>query len=368
MSEVDKQTAMVPVGFEGGSSLVAEASEVGSLSAIAREEAEIKAAIVVAKRFARNELDAYSKLIKSCQRPSFAESARYCFPRGKAMVEGPSVDMAREGARVWGNIRYGMRIVAETTDSVHIKGYALDLEANNYVEAEDKFSKLIQRKDKFGVPQWIQPDERDLRELINRRGAICVRNAILQILPPDIIDDAMKEVKQTIQKAAQGAISQSPDEAVRRMSLAFQAIQVSNDMLERYIGHDLKLINAEELATLRGIYKSIIDGNSRREEHFELAKPVMESNGKSKTETLVNKLTGEITQPPPPVSDLITPEQVKELLAIAKKHKIGREDLKAIVKNEYNVEIEGIEGLSFDCALALIDRFKQLQDEKKERG
>ncbi len=82
---------------------------------------------------------------------------------------------------------------------------------------------------------------------------------------------------------------------------------------------------------------------------------------KSKTETLVDKLTGEITQPPPPVSDLITPEQVKELLAIAKKHKIGREDLKAIVKNEYNVEIEGIEGLSFDCALALIDRFKQLQ-------
>lgn len=260
-------------GFQGSAGGVgALARHAGTASAVAREEAEIKAAIVLARGNPRDELASYNRLIRSCQRPSFAEGAMYRFPRGDTVITGPSVDMAREAARVWGNIRFGLRVVTEDADTVHIKGYAYDLESNNYVEAEDKFAKLVQRKS-----GWVKPDERNLRELINRRGAICVRNAILQLMPPDIIDDAVKEVGKTIRKAAAGELSENRDQAVRRLVMAFSQYQVTTEMLASHLGHAIDLINEDEMANLRTIFVSMRDGNSRREDHFEIPGAAKES-------------------------------------------------------------------------------------------
>lgn len=258
------------VGFEGSTALAPIKPEaVGALSAVARDEGELKAAIVVAKRFPRQELDCYNKLLNSCQRPRFAEASTYCFPRGGKAIEGPSVDLAREAARCWGNIRYGLRIVAEDEESIHIMGVAFDLESNNAVSAEDKFKKLIYRKD----GGWIKPDERDLRELVNRRGAILVRNALLQLLPPDVIDDAVEKAKETVRKAAAGELKQDRQKTIRSLVAGFEQVGVSSQMIAAHLGHDLEIVTDAEIATLRGIWKSIHDGNSRREEHFELQKP-----------------------------------------------------------------------------------------------
>ncbi len=259
----------------------AMAHQAGTVAAVAREEAEIKAAIVLARGNPRDEARAYTRIIQSCQRPTFAEGACYSFPRGGARVEGPSIDMARELARCWTNVRYGLRIVTEDAASVHIKGYAYDLEANNYVEAEDKFSKLIQRKNRDGGTSWVQPDERDLRELVNRRGAICVRNAILQLIPPDIIEDAVLKVGETMRKAAAGDLEQDRPAAIRRMVLAFANIQVTTEMLAGKIGNSVDNITDEQLAELRKIYASMRDGNSKREDHFEVSKPAAASAEKS---------------------------------------------------------------------------------------
>src|SRR5215510_3409806 len=88
--------------------------ELAPVSSAAAVEAEIQAAITVALRFQRNEDAAFAKLMRACQRTSFAEDASYAFPRGKVqdketgqwkenIVSGPSVHLAREAARVWGN-------------------------------------------------------------------------------------------------------------------------------------------------------------------------------------------------------------------------------------------------------------------------
>ncbi len=237
----------------------------------AREEAEMKAAIVLAKRFPRDESTAYTRVMHACDRPTFAESANYCFPRGGQTVTGPSVDLARELARIWGNIRYGMRIVSEDDERVHIKGYAFDLESNTYVEAEDKFAKVVPRRNRAtGQTEYLKADERDLRELVNKRGAICVRNAILQLLPSDIIQDAMARSRDTTQKVARGEIQQDREQAIRRLALAYHDIGVTSDMIAGYLKHPMDLITNEEIADLRAIYKSIRDGNSRREEYFRM--------------------------------------------------------------------------------------------------
>ncbi len=237
----------------------------------AREEAEMKAAIMLAKRFPRDESEAYTRIMRACDRPSFAESANYAFPRGGQTVTGPSVDLARELARIWGNIRYGMRIVSEDDERVHLKGYAYDLESNTYVESEDKFAKLVQRRNRVTrQSEWVKADERDLRELVNKRGAICVRNAILQLLPSDVVQDAMARCRDTVQKVARGEIQQDRDQAIRRLALAFHDIGVNSEMIAGYLKHPMELITNEEIADLRAIFKSIRDGNSRREEYFRM--------------------------------------------------------------------------------------------------
>ncbi len=263
--EVEALSSGPPAIVSGFGSALPTISDSGTTAIAVREDTEIKTALVMARQFPRTEEVAYAKLIKSCSRATFAESAVYAFPRGGTTVKGPSVDLAREAARVWGNIRYGLRIVSVDDDQVHIRGYALDMESNSHVEAEDRFAKLVERKGKG----WIKPDERDLRELVNRRGAILVRNCILQLLPPDVIDDAVRQVNDTMRKAANGEITQSMEEARRRLVMSFERVGVTVEMLEKFLKHKLDVINGEELAELRQIGKSIADGNSRREEHFE---------------------------------------------------------------------------------------------------
>jgi predicted RNA-binding protein YlxR (DUF448 family) len=240
----------------------------GAQAIIQRERSELESAIVVAHRFVRDEAEAYTKIIKSCQRPTFAEGARYSFPRGGSTVSGPSVQLAREIARCWRNLRYGIRIVSMDDEQVHLRAYALDMETNNFVEVEDRFARLIQRKQN-GRAVWVAPDERELRELQNRRGAIAERNAILKVVPPDIVEDALRAVEETIRRAASGELKQDRQAAIRRLALAFDGLGVTTEMLTDHLGHDLDLITEDELAELRGVYASIRDGNTKRGDHFD---------------------------------------------------------------------------------------------------
>lgn len=273
-------------GFETG--LSTKELEAGGVSAYAREQHELQAAYLVALHRPRNEMKAFSNVIKSCKRAGFAEKARYLFKRGKKEVngrwednyiEGPSVGLAREMARCWGNIRHGIRVVSMDEDWVQVEGWALDMETNTRVGAEAKFKRLIQRKKKGGGSEWIRPDERDLRELVNKHGAICVRNSLLQLMPTDLVADAMKEVRNTIRAAADGELKTSREDAVKAWVLTFDRINVSVEMLEEFLGHKMADINADELAELKSIHASITDGNAKREDYFEVGEPEKKMGG-----------------------------------------------------------------------------------------
>lgn len=258
------------------STSVSSTMELAPSSAMIEKQTEIQGAIIVARRFPRNEEAAFEKLMRSCRRTSFAEEASYSFPRGGASVEGPSVNLAREAARVWGNIRYGLEVVLDTAEERHIRGWAWDLETNTKVAAEDFFAKLIQRKQKGGgAVQWVKPDERDLRELTFRRGAILVRNCLLQLMPRDLIEDARAQSRATLAKDA----AQDPDSARKAVLRAFSEINVSAEQLQGYLGHPVGQSTPEEIAELRAIFQSIRDGNStwaeysKREEDVASAKP-----------------------------------------------------------------------------------------------
>ena len=238
--------------------------ELAPTASAAAAQFEIQSAVVLARQFPRNEDAAFAKLMRACARTSFAEDAEYSFPRGGQTISGPSVNLARESARIWGNIRYGLEIVRDDPENRQIRGWAWDLETNTKVAAEDEFRKLVQRKKKEGRgSEWVTPDERDLRELTNRRGAILVRNCILQLLPSDLIEDAVNQTRETLKAEA----SRDPESARKRVILAFASLNVDPEMLGAYLGKPVGQCSPEEIAKLRTIYQSIKDGNSNWQEY-----------------------------------------------------------------------------------------------------
>ena len=250
--------------------------EAGTAVAMQRADTEVKAALLMARQFPRDEHTARLGIIKACQRASFAKDAVYSFRRGGAQITGPSVDLAREAARLWGNIDHSMRVISKDLDYIHVSGTAVDLQTNVRSTVEDKFRRLVQRS-----RGWVEPDERDERELTNRRAAMCVRNAILQILPADLVEDALEEANKTTLAVARKELKEQPEERIKKMVTLFSDLGVTVEMLEKKLNHALSLTTAEELVTLQQTYKSIKAGNSTRDKEFDVPGPP--SEGKART-------------------------------------------------------------------------------------
>ena len=228
---------------------------------------EIEAAVILAKRFPRNEEAAYQKTLHALENFNFADDAVYSYPRGKTdtgrpnMVEGPSVYLAREIGKFWGNMRYGAMILGESDEGevpvVLGRAYAWDLETNLFESEDFRVPKLIQRK-REGKTVWIAPDERDFREAFNKYGAIATRNCILRAVRNDYVRDFVEKAKAVVEKG----VKDDPEKFKKKIIEAFGKLSVSVPMLEELLGHPLAQASPAEIARLREVWKSINDGNS----------------------------------------------------------------------------------------------------------
>src|SRR5579872_4403458 len=75
----------------------------------ARAIAEVQGQMILAKRFARDEIRARDKILNSCMRKGLAEVSQFCFSRGGTEVTGPSIDLLTVIAAHWGNILHSWR-------------------------------------------------------------------------------------------------------------------------------------------------------------------------------------------------------------------------------------------------------------------
>ena len=91
---------------------------------------EVQAALVIAKKFPRNAMEAADRIVNACTRQGLAEKAIYSFPRGGQQVEGPSIELAKTLAREWGNINYGFRELSNDGAQSTVEAFAWDLETN----------------------------------------------------------------------------------------------------------------------------------------------------------------------------------------------------------------------------------------------
>lgn len=217
-----------------------------------RATAEAQGALVIAKKFPRDEARSFESAMASCSRMSLAQSAVYSYPRGGQTVSGASIRLAEELARCWGNIDFGIRELSQKDGYSEMEAYAWDMETNT--RSKQQFT-VKHIRDKRGGGQQLK-DQRDIYEIAANMGARRLRARILSVLPPDYVEAALNQVKLTLQGSSDKPIK----DRIKDMVGAFNKLGINSDNVEKIAKKPLKDITPEDLSELIGVYQSIKDG------------------------------------------------------------------------------------------------------------
>ena len=229
-----------------------------------RAIAEAQGKLVIAKRFPRDEVQAYNRVAQACQRKGIAEKAFYSYNRGGGTVSGPTIRFAEELARCWGNIDYGIKELSQDEGKSEMQAYAWDLETN--AQSVQNFTNPHIRE--VGGKAKILTSQSDIYEINANMGARRLRSRILAILPTDLVDMAINECKKTLA----GNNDEPLIDRVKKMIVAFGKIGVTQEQIEKRLGRKVDTMTIDDFTDYIGIYNAIKQGESKIAEWFEAEK------------------------------------------------------------------------------------------------
>jgi hypothetical protein len=229
-----------------------------------RAIAEAQGKLVIAKRFPRDEVQAYNRVAQACQRKGIAEKAFYSYNRGGGTVSGPTIRFAEGLARCWGNIDYGIKELSQDEGKSEMQAYAWDLETN--AQSVQNFTNPHIRE--VGGKAKILTSQRDIYEINANMGARRLRSRILAILPTDLVDMAINECKKTLA----GNNDEPLIDRVKKMVVAFGKIGVTQEQIENRLGRKVDTMTVDDFTDYIGIYNAIKQGESKIAEWFEAEK------------------------------------------------------------------------------------------------
>lgn len=247
-----------------------------------RASSEVQAALVIAQRFHRDEIAAEQRILTACQRYSLAKQSAYAYPKGKALVTGPSIRMAETLARHWGNLKFGFTEVEGDAEYSIVEAYCWDMEANVIQSRTFRVEHTISTKQ--GMKKITDPRER--YENFANQGARRLRACILASIPGEIVEGAMKKCQATLEKG-EGAAPLV--DQIKDMVGAFADIGVAKEMLEKRVGHEISLCTPSEMVNLRAIYSSIKDNQTDRSAWFDFGVPSEGGKAEQLKERLAKK-------------------------------------------------------------------------------
>jgi hypothetical protein len=259
----------------------------------ARAMAEVQAAFIIAKRYPRDVNIAYTRIIESCKRQSLAEQALYAYPRGKEIVEGPSIRLAEVLAQCWGNLDWGLRELAQTEGQSEVEAFCIDLETNT--RRSVTFAVPHVRYSKERGRQRLGDDPRDTYEVVANQGARRARACVLAVIPGDIVDAAVEQIRETLEKGGGEPLA----DRIRKMAAYFHEIGVTVEALEKFLGHKLEATVETELVRLKAVAKSIKDGFADRNQYFDLSGSA-DGTSAPKTPKTASQILKESEQKTPP--------------------------------------------------------------------
>lgn len=287
-------------------------------SAVASAEqakARIQSAYIMAMQRPRNFDQARINILRSCDRPGFAELAEYVKPVGGSNIIGPSIRFAEECVRNWGNMDVTQQVVYDDETVRRITVTVTDYETNASFSSSVQIDKTVERKNSSGrevLSERINSRGEKVflvkateEEIANKQGSAvskAMRNDVLRLIPQDLIAEALERARETLKKKDKT----DPDSARKKLSDAFAKIGIMPNDLKEYLGHDLAQIQPSELQELRGIYQSISDGQSKWSDYVtppQEEESAQASDAKRKLHNLKEKLKKEEATEPKSVRE-----------------------------------------------------------------
>jgi hypothetical protein len=240
--------------------------------AMTRAAQEVQAAMIVAKKFRRNEREALEKIKEACKSVRLAEDSQYEYARGGTEIVGPSIRLLEAISQRWGNCEGGVIELDRSDGKSVAMSYAVDLESNHReVRIFEVEHVRDTRKGSFRVT-----DNRDIYELVANQGSRRRRACYQAVIPADIVDEAIEACNQTLRGESKDPLSVR----ITKMVEAFAQFNVSPDMIARKAGCSLDAISYIKLSKLRRIFNSIKDGMGDVADFFEVSTP-QQPTGKS---------------------------------------------------------------------------------------
>ena len=268
---------------------------------VTRQAQEVQAAMVVAKRFPRDENASFARIMQSCQRKGLAERAMYEYPRGGQNVTGPSIRLAEAMAQNWGNLDFGITELEQKPGESTVMAYCWDLETNT--RQTKIFTVPHIRQSKKGAQ--VLTDPRDIYEMVANQGARRLRSCILGVIPGDIVDAAIEQCNKTLTSGDNTPLA----DRIRNMVFSFQAkLGVPKECLEKYIGCKAEAFTEQSVVRLRNVYNSIKEGRANREDYFDL--PTRQALDAPAVDKNTGEVLGDVPVEIPAVSEMAQPEKV----------------------------------------------------------
>jgi hypothetical protein len=261
--------------------------------------AEVKAAMTVAKACPRNKHEAMEKILETCRRFEFAQTALYAYDRGGSTISDASIRLAEVLANAWTNLDFGIKELAQdvTTGESEMFAFAWDLETN--VRCSKTFPFKHERHTRQGVTKLTDP--RDIYEMGANLGARRLRACILAIIDADVKAAAVNQCRVTIAAGVAGN-KKTLTERVNVLVQEFGKRGIKVTHIEHRLGHPIKDILPEEFVDLGTVFNSIKEEMSHPSDWFDVPKGMTLSEKAGEAEESLK--AKKVEQPAAPVESL----------------------------------------------------------------
>lgn len=236
-----------------------------------RAQQQVNVQALLARQFPRDLQHVTTMAQDACQRYAVAKRAFFKYPRSGKAVTGLTIHIARELARCWGNLDYGIaELKRDSTEKrSEMMAWAWDLETNARVS------------NIFIVPHSREKDgemialsmARDLYEHNANLGARRLRECIFNVLPDWLVAAAEEECKETLQHGADrhggGAKAKPLAERIEDCIHRFARLGVTVEQLEAHVSKTRDQWGKEEISELGTTYTSLKEGSLTKEQAFE---------------------------------------------------------------------------------------------------
>lgn len=225
----------------------------------ARAVAEVAAAVQVAQMYPRDERNASLAIEAACRRYGLADKAFYDVKnRGK----GPTIHLARELARIWGNVDFGVREMHRDDDlgRSEVLAFAWDQQTNSRTSR----SFLVPHVRMVAGSRKPLTDVQDIYLNNQNQGARALRMCIFAILPAELVSKAEEICRETLVKGDGKPLQQRITEMVD----AFARLGVDVPRIEQRLARARGQWSNADVADMTIVYGTLSRGETTADEAF----------------------------------------------------------------------------------------------------